>query len=166
MEASDFVGVLGWKALLVRDAQYLSPMFPRVAWTPGVMAAVCQGKRFGFDGEESRCLACPGEHANYGCGFHAAWHVSGVASITGDWTSVTLVVLLEGLGRVVVHELGWRSELARVVAPVARITQIGMGPDQERAAAPALAADYFGVPVMAQAEAERLVGDSRKRWDS
>ncbi len=81
-------------------------------WGPGVQEAVCNNDsrhQPPVEWDEKSASAC-------GCGYWAYWDIQGGSMSSSPGLSLAIAGIIEGTGRVIIGERGFRSQLSRIIA--------------------------------------------------
>ncbi len=154
LELAQLTGVLGYKGLIFdnQTKTVRSPQYRNYIWGRGIQVATCSQSNGGIwtwgnpEALRAPCKEVPGEHETYGCGFHAVYNfIEALTYLYLAGSVFGFLALVEGTGRVALHEMGWRSEKARVVAVASdQLPEIGLAAINDLRTA----ADYFDVPIL------------------
>ncbi len=149
-------GLVGVRAITHYAGRFFSPVYGYCEWKRGILRASCA----------IGCLTVPGNR-HQGCGFHAFWEPKEaklfVEHIRG---TEACLVLIECLGRVVMHERGLRAEQARIVAvldwdPCTIFRTWPALAEHRELPMPVSAARAFDVPLIDDSAATDLINSQR-----
>ncbi|MGH8933232.1 MAG: hypothetical protein ACRDZO_22015 [Egibacteraceae bacterium] len=165
----------GWRSWIVRRDRLSSLYVPTLWPADGPLRAECLvGDTEGFRpagwgqhavGEDATCAECPA--LNCTCGIYAGTLLAEVRQVSYARSHLHLAFgIVQGWGRVVEHERGWRAEYARPVAllkPTVRLRPAGrLRPRTRRRTRETEAlAEAYGIPLINEPQASEWLGVQR-----
>jgi hypothetical protein len=153
-------GVAGIRVLTHYAGRFYSPVYAHCQWGPGLQIASCA----------IGCQVVPSTR-HMGCGFHAFWDLAEAQGFVEQMRGTAVcLVLIECVGRVVVHEKGLRAEKARVAAVLDWDPTLALQARSARAArslsVPLAATWWFHVPLVEQSLAREVIEVQRARCEA